>query len=228
MTGPIHQSIWLLLLTLVVNTAAGSEPAELGEKLLNALGGEAAWKDVRAVHNTAVNHHPQARLPYIQEYWYFTGAPKHVVKINNHDMNRMRAYTEDGGWSMLRGEVNPFSAKRHTNELMSWRRSLYRKIFLLANRSPDLRLAMGSDGSLEFYDNELFIGWMKINENGSPTRHGGTESRDIYTDFEELAQFGNIFWPMGGKDESGWRFEMLSIEALDEEPDISTEPPIKP
>ncbi len=226
MTGFLKKSAWLIMLALVANTAAGSEPAKLGEKLLAALGGEAAWKNVQAVHNTAINHHPQARLPYIQEYWYFTGSPKHIVKINNHDMNRMRAYTEQGGWSMLRGEVNDFSAERHANELMSWRRSLYRKVFLLANRSPDLRLAIGADGSLEFYDAEQFIGWMMINEGGTPTRHGGTESRDIYTEFDELAQFGNIYWPMAGKDESGWRFEMLSIEALDDEPGISTEPPI--
>ena len=97
-TGPvISRPIAALYIAGIFFFSAGAfadEASELGDKLLSAMGGADAWKDTKTVHSLAVNHHPQARLPYIQEYWYFTAAPRHVVKINNHDMQRMRSYTE--------------------------------------------------------------------------------------------------------------------------------------
>lgn len=214
-----------LLLMGGVPVQAAETAEEIADKLLNAMGGAEAWRNVRTVHNTAVNHHPQARLPYIQEYWYFTEEPKHIVRINNHDMQRKRAYTTHGGWSLVEGELTPFSDERLQNEIQSWSRSLYRKFYLLANDAKRLEVSLGEGGRLEFRDNGAFIGWMIVDENGAPTRHGGTPAADIYTEFEELAQFGDVSWPKGGSDEIGWRFEMLSLKALNEEPALSTEPP---
>ncbi|MEM7020758.1 MAG: hypothetical protein AAF512_25880, partial [Pseudomonadota bacterium] len=193
---------------------------------LAAMGGADAWKDIQVVHNTAVNHHPQARLPYIQEYWYFTQAPKHIVKIKNHDMNRMRAYTQEGGWSYYQGQVHPFNEERLENEIQSWHRSLYQKLHLLAKQSPRLRLKIGVENRLEFFDQDQFIGWLIVGDDGAPARHGGTSSMDAYTDFSALAKFDNVSWPSRGQDDSGWRFEILSFQVLDHAPDISMEPPI--
>ena len=216
----------LSIAALFIPIADADEAGQLGDRLLGALGGADAWREAAAVHNTAVNHHPQARLPYIQEYWYFTETPRHVVKINNHDMQRMRSYTQTGGWSLVEGEVRPFSDERLANELSSWNRSLYRKLYLLASDSPDLSLSLGDDGSLEFYESGQFAGWITIASDGAPLRHGGSRDRNVYTDFDELVTFGQVRWPSAGQDETGWRFEMLSIELLEEEPEISTEPPV--
>ena len=38
--------------------------------------------------------------------------------------------------------------------------------------------------------------------------------------------FGDISWPASGKDETGWRFEILSLELLEQEPKLPTEPPV--
>ena len=217
-----------VFITLILSTAASvqAETAnQMGKRLLAAMGGAEAWKDVQVVHNTAVNHHPQARLPYIQEYWYFTQMPKHVVKINNHDMNRMRAYTEEGGWSYYQGQAHPFSEERLENEIQSWHRSLYRKFYLMATQSPELRLEIGIENRLEFFDGEQFIGWMIVGDDGAPTRHGGTSTMDAYTNFSALTKFDEVFWPSNGQDDSGWRFEMLNFQVLKQAPDISMEPP---
>ncbi|MEO1245304.1 MAG: hypothetical protein AAFX56_06410 [Pseudomonadota bacterium] len=217
--------------TILVVSAIAASPAfadratELGDKMLAMLGGAEVWQEAVAVHNTAINHHPQARLPYIQEYWYFTGMPRHVVKINNHDMQRMRSYTQAGGWSLVEGDVRDFSEERLAQEIISWHRSFYRKIVLLATESADLTLSLGAGGSVEFHDSDQFIGWIEISDDGTPRRHGGSENRRIYTEFAELISFGEINWPSGGRDETGWRFQMLSIELLEEEPALSTEPP---
>lgn len=215
----------ILVLMAGAHAQAAESAEQIAQKLLDAMGGANVWRNVRTVHNIAVNHRPQARLPYIQEYWYFTKEPKHIVKINNHDMQRMRAYTTGGGWSIAEGELTQFSGERMQREIQSWSQSLYRKFYLLANDSERLDVRLGDSGRLEFRDNGVFIGWIIVGDDGAPARHGGTPASDVYTDFDALMQFGDIYWPKGGSDEAGWRFEMLSIEALTKEPLLSTDPP---
>lgn len=206
-------------------SALGAEDASaLGGKLLNAMGGD-VWADVRTVHNTAINHHPQARLPYIQEYWYDTERPAHYVTIKNYDMDRTRAYTTEGGWSVTEGEFGEFSDDRLQREITSWSRSLYRKIYLLARGDKDLALSIGESGRLEFNHDGEFIGWFLLDDKGAPRRHGGTASSENYTEFDDLAQFGSVYWPSGGHDNDGWRFEMLSLEISKAPPPVDYAPP---
>lgn len=200
--------------------AAAEEDAEsLGQKFLNTMGGD-IWADVRTVHNTAINHHPQARLPYIQEYWYDTKQPAHYVTINNFDLDRVRAYTAQGGWSIAENNFSHFSEERLQREIVSWSRSLYRKLHLLARQDENLTLAIGEAGRLEFFYDDEFIGWFLLDSNGAPTRHGGTPSSENYTNFERLAQFGAVSWPQGGHDNDGWRFEMLSLDVSEDAPAV--------
>ncbi len=205
--------------------AIAAEDADAkAQQLLSAMGG-AIWADIRTVHNTAINYHPQARLPYIQEYWYDTKRPAHYVTINNFDLDRARAYTLDGGWSMAEGQFSTFSEERLHQEVISWSRSLYRKLHLLARDDKNLSLAIGSAGRLEFtYDGE-FIGWFLLGDDGAPVRHGGTPALEDYTSFESLVKFGPIFWPQGGYDNDGWRFEMLSLEISPNPPAVDYTPP---
>ena len=190
---------------------AAEDAAAKAEKLLNAMGGAEAWKNVRTVHNKAVNHHPQARIAYIQEYWYNTHEPSHYTTLQNFDIDRARAYTLDGGWSLTETSLTPFSEERLQSEIQSWSRSLYRKFYLMARNDPGLEVRLGEGGRLEFLYEGDFIGWMLIDENGAPTRHGGTPATDSFTDFDPPVAFGPINWPRGGRDESGWDFEMLSL-----------------
>ena len=205
---------------------AANDADALGQQFLDVMGGK-AWANIRTVHNTAINHHPQSRLPYIQEYWYDTNQPAHYVTINNHDLDRIRAYTTDGGWSIAEGNFSYFSEERLQREIVSWSRSLYRKIYLLASQNENLSLAIGEAGRLEFYYDGDFIGWFLLDEDGAPTRHGGTPASDNYTNFENLAQFGSVFWPQGGSDNDGWRFEMLSLEVSEAPPPVEYAAPVE-
>ncbi len=207
-----------VFLSVFFNTANAAENADsLGQKFLHAMGGD-VWASVRTVHNTAINHHPQARLPYIQEYWYDTEKPAHYVTIKNFDLDRIRAYTMDGGWSIAEDEFKYFSDDRLQREIVSWSRSLYRKLHLLARKDENLSLSIGEGGRLEFFYDDDFIGWFLLDKDGAPTRHGGTPSSNDYTNFESLAQFGAVSWPRAGYDNDGWRFEMLSLEISDDAP----------
>ena len=215
------------VLTFVFAHSVEAEDSARDEanKMLDAMGGAAAWADIRTVHNTAVNHHPDARLPYIQEYWYDTQIPRHYIKLNNFDVDRKRAYSSAGGWSLTEGALKPFSDERLNRELDSWARSLYRKFYLLAKDPDSLDLATGPGGRIEFSHQGNFIGWMIVNDAGEPTRHGSTPSTEDYTNFGPLAQFGPIAWPASGNDDAGWDFEILSVHVSTEVMPMSVEPP---
>ena len=207
------------------NAQADENAREKASKMLDAMGGAATRAEIRTVHNKAVNHHPDARLPYIQEYWYDTQTPRHYIKLNNFDVDRIRAYSKTGGWSFAEGVSAPFSEERLNRELDSWTRSLYRKFYLLARDPGSLELATGEGGRIEFSHQGKFIGWMMVNDAGAPTRHGSTPSADDYTNFGPLAQFGPIAWPASGNDNAGWDFEILSVEISGEEMPVSIAPP---
>ena len=187
--------------------------------------GAAAWSEIRTIHNKAVNHHPDARLPYIQEYWYDTHVPRHYIKLDNFDVERIRAYSSEGGWSLTEGKFAPFTEARLAREIDSWSRSLYRKFYLLAKDPESLDLALGRDGRIEFSHEGSFIGWMMTDEEGAPIRHGSTPSADDYTNFGPLAQFGPISWPATGNDDAGWDFEILGVVISPEEMPHSVAPP---
>ena len=211
---------------LLMNRPSAAQTAEeMGQRLLDAMGGVDAWDTVRTVHNTAINHHPAARLPYIQEYWYDMQEPAHHTRINNFDMQRVRAYNSEGGWSLAEGNLTPFSAERLQNEMVSWSKSLYRKFRLLARKPDGFELTIGKDDRLEFRLDGAFLGWMIIGEDGAPVRHGGMPSTDNYTEFDELAEFGPAKWPRSGRDNDGWRFEMLSLELSDDAMPVPLSPP---
>ncbi|MEL7448654.1 MAG: hypothetical protein AAFN78_05555 [Pseudomonadota bacterium] len=210
----------LLLSSLFANTGAAEtkHPARASaEMMLEAMGGKAVWKEVRSVHNTAVNHHPQSRLPYVQEYWFDTREPHHYLTIKNFDFDRSRGYTRKGGCSLVEGDARPFTDERLQNELQSWARSMYRKLYLLAADPENLELELGTGGRVEFTYEGEFIGWMNIASDGTPERHGGSAPSEMFTEFLPLIEFGPVSWPRGGKDNDGWDFEILSLQISQEE-----------
>ncbi|WP_425410728.1 hypothetical protein [Hyphococcus sp.] len=198
---------------------------KMGASLLDAMGGRDVWSVVRTVHNTAINHHPQARLPYIQEYWFDVEEPAQYLKRDSFDMEIRRAYTISGGWEKSGDDLDRYSEERLESALNGWEKSLYRKFYLLAKRPDALELVKAEDGMLEFYLDTEFLGWMMIDEDGAPQRHGGTQSREQYFYFDELAAFGPINWPHSGGNLGGWKFEILSIELLGTPAPVSFAPP---
>ena len=221
-----NQVLAIIIFLLSGNIAHAEESArEKAMRMLDAMGGAAVWSEIRTIHNRAVNHHPDARLPYIQEYWYDTHVPRHYIKLNNFDVDRIRAYSSESGWSITEGKFANFSEERLDSEIRSWSRSLYRKFYLLATDPNSLELTAGREGRIEFIHEGKFIGWMVIDEDGAPTRHGSTPSSDDYTNFGPLAQFGPISWPESGNDDAGWDFEILSVDISNDEMPHSVAPP---
>ncbi len=186
---------------------------ELGFKFLNAVGGQEIWSQAKTLHNKAINHHPAARLPYIQEQWYSLEKPAHHTKLKNFDMNRERSFTLDFGWSKTEKSLKPFSEERLKNEISSWYKTLYHKLKLIALDDKNLRLER-SGMKLSFYENEDYLGWVLLSKEGDLLKAGTTQDEESYTTFGEMVEFGEVRWPRSGENVDGWRFEILNIQLL--------------
>lgn len=195
---------------LADNNALTDEAAAMAEKFLDAMGGRAAWVKARYVHSWAVNHHPQARLPYTQEYWTDFRRPRTLNRLKNFDMNRLRGFNIDHGWGVKEGEVYKFEPERVASELNSWRRSIYGKLMAIARRDTGVTYEW-RDNRLSFRKGKVDLGWIELDANGAPTRHSAGPDQPP-TKFGPLVSFGNINWPRHGAEDGGWRFEMLAIE----------------
>lgn len=190
--------------------APAAEAAVMAEKFLEAMGGRKAWAKATYVHSWAVNHHPQARLPYTQEYWTDFRQPRTLNRLKNFDMNRLRGFNIDNGWGVSEGKVYKFEPERIANELKSWRQSIYGKLMAIARRDKNVQYEW-SNGRLNFRKAGVEFGWIELDANGAPKRYSGTAQGSPVT-FGPLVSFGNINWPKHGTEDGGWRFEMLAIE----------------
>ncbi len=185
----------------------------LGLKFLDAVGGQEIWSQAKTLHSKAVNHHPAARLPYIQEQWYDLEKPSHHTKLNNFDMNRERSFTLDFGWSKTEKSLQPFSEERLSNEIAGWHKTLYRKLKLIALNDKSLRLER--DGmKLNFYKKEDYLGWVLLSKEGDLLKAGTNKDEERHTTFGEMVELGAIRWPRSGENVDGWRFEILSVQLL--------------
>ncbi len=211
----IKQITVVLIGLFSMNTcfAEDDEARALGLKFLNAVGGQEIWSQAKTLHNKAVNHHPAARLPYIQEQWYSLEKPSHHTQLNNFDMDRERSFTEDFGWSKTETSLKPFSEDRLKNEISSWYKTLYHKLKLIALNDQSLHLERHGM-KLSFYKNKDYLGWVLLAENGDLLKAGTTQNEEQYTTFGEMVEFGEVRWPRSGENVDGWRFEVLNIELL--------------
>ena len=192
-------------------SAMEPDATTLAESFLEAMGGREVWARAEWVHNWAVNHHPQARIIYTQEAWISLDEPRQYIKLRNFDMNRDRALDGNRAWRLSEGK---FSAQS-PDEVKEWQaglsKSIYWKLSKLARKDPRLNLAIGKEGRLEFREDGHFLGWLRLNEDGSPVMHGAEESGGASTTFGDLVEFGPIKWVRSGEETSGWGFEILSI-----------------
>ena len=223
-TVNVSLPICCIALVLCAAPAHADDADVLAERLLNAVGGAEIWKSRRFVHTYALNHHPQARLPYTQEGWIDLDEPRHRIELCSYDMQRVRAFTQEGGWGRSEGRSYEFDEERMVNELRGWRARIYRKLRLIATRAHALELEIDGQYLHVTHDDE-YLGWIEVDaDTGAPVSIGNDRSEMTGTRFGPLAQFGEVAWVTTGRQSGGWNFETISFELLDADAPIRFAP----
>lgn len=204
----------LSLLTVLCLPVTAAADRAVVERLLAAVGGADAWREATWVHTWAVNHHPQARLPYTQEGWIRLDRPAHRLHLCNFDMQRARAYTSAGGWGVSEGRLYDFDAQRLAEELAGWENILYRKLRLLAENAAATEVRVADDRVHVTHD-KRYLGWIGVDPASGDIVAAGREADDSdITRFGPMTDFGAVRWMTSGRQAGGWGFETMVFELL--------------
>ena len=200
------------------------DPNAVAQRLLDSVGGADIWATRRYVHTFALNHHPQARLPYTQEGWIDLDQPRHRIELCNYDMQRVRAFTADGGWGLSEGRSYTFDDERMADELRGWRTRIYRRLRLIAQQADGLTLETDGPYLHITHDGE-YLGWVEVApETGAPVSIGSDRAEMTGTRFGVVEAFGDVSWVSSGEQAGGWRFETMAFELLGADADIAFAP----
>jgi hypothetical protein len=189
------------------------EASQMAEKLLDSFGGRAVWKDVKAVTVLAVNHFPGIDKPALFEVTTNLERPGNMIRIINHDMNRLRVFAGDSGWSAkhegMAPSITPFSAERLVQERFIWDGAFARNLWRIASRDPGMRLRINDRGQLEILndDNQL-AAWLEVDNDGELSRFGFGNDRDGGITLGAYAQYGDFRLPVAGET-GGVTFESI-------------------
>lgn len=202
-----------LLTTAHAYEADTPEARQMAEKLLDSFGGRAVWKDVKAVTVLAVNHFPGIDKPALFEVTTNLEKPGNMIRIINHDMNRLRVFAGDSGWSAKHeGMVStstPFSAERLAQERYIWDGAFARNLWRIASRDPGMRLHINDLGQLEILnDDGQLAAWLEIDDDGELTRFGFGNDRDGGVTLGAYAEYGDFRLPVAGET-GGVTFESI-------------------
>lgn len=177
-----------LVLALVALPLAASADAETAvERMLQALGGRAAWARI----NNTVNDSEQHRLvePAIVRSVITMDfdRPRFRIDATAPDLTVSRAIDGDRHWRRNRaGELGPISEEVLADDKRFYAGHIYRTLTRLARRDPNLLVVLGSDARIEVRENGARIAWYMLDARSHPYRYGahGDETGSVFGPWE--------------------------------------------
>jgi hypothetical protein len=218
--------IWLsFAAALFCNHAAFAYEADTAsraaaERMLEIAGGRANWRGVHGIRILSINYFAQVDLPAWFEFEIDFRTPYVRTRIANEQMNRLRVYDGDRGWSLKEEngarQLNPFDADRVAQERILWEGAFSRALFRIASEDPTLRVKLTGADRLEISDvGGGLVTWYKLGNNGFPARFGiGDSSEAEGTRLEKTFRFGPYLLPAVGVATDGGRFETIFARVL--------------
>ena len=143
------------------------------ERMLQALGGRAAWARV----TNTVNDSQQNRLvdPAVLRVVITMDfeRPRVRIETTGPGLHVARALNGDRHWRRNRaGELGPIPDEVLADDRRFHAGHVYRTLSRLARRDPALRVALGGDGRIEVHESGARIAWYLIDVRGEPYRYG--------------------------------------------------------
>lgn len=218
--------IWLsLAAALFCNHAAFAYEADAtsraaAERMLEVAGGRANWRGVYGIRILSINYFAQVDLPAWFEFEIDFRSPYVRTRIANEQMNRLRVYDGDRGWSLKEEngtrQLSPYGADRVAQEKILWEGAFSRALYRIATEDPTLRVKLSGANRLEISNvGGGLVTWYKLGDNGFPAKFGIGDSPEAEgTRFEKTFRFGPYLLPAIGVATDGGRFETIFARVL--------------
>jgi hypothetical protein len=223
---PARRALAILAAVAVLcsNTPAQEDAGRArAERLLEAMGGRAAWAKVKFVHVEAIHDDVSVRDAYTNKIWNDFTAPRVRLEAKNAEIDRRRAINGESGWRVRDGQENAMTPEQYEDERSWWEANIYRTLHRLAVNDPELSARAVGEHRVEIFRRDgRRLNWFHLNQRGEPMLFGTWES-EAGTAFGPLASSGQIKYPKwGARPDGSWRYEIVRLTTSETTPaDIS-------
>jgi hypothetical protein len=178
---PGHAWISGLLMVVLSTAVLGQDrdPGMLAEKMLERLGGRAAWAGLRnTINGSQQNRAGEPTVVYAVITMDFE-QPRFRIETTAHDLHLIRVINGKDSWRLRRsGAIEDVPEALFAGDMEWYAAHLYRTIHRIAARDPALSLGLGDDGRLEVSAGGERVLWFKLDAKGEPYAFG-TRDDDV-------------------------------------------------
>ena len=174
---PSFSRAWITVLFLLMLAPAaqgqGSSAEALADKMLERLGGRAAWAGLRnTINGSQQNRAGEPTVVYAVITMDFE-QPRFRIETTAQDLHLIRVIDGENSWRLRRsGKIEDVPKDLFASEMDWYGAHLYRTIHRVAARDPALSLSVGADGRLEINaDNDRLL-WFRLDAKGEPYAFG--------------------------------------------------------
>ena len=221
---PLSFRATALLAALFLVPLHAQEPTETAEarveRFLNAMGGRAAWAQVKFAHVEAVHDDLAIADPFTNKIWNDFSAPRVRFEAKNPQLDSRRAIAGGKGWRSRGGEVSALTPEQVENDRRWWEANIYRTLHRLATGDPDLTARAVGEHRLEIFRADgSRLNWFVLNQRGEPMLFGTWDS-ETGGAFGPLASNGTVKYPKwGAMPDGSWRYEIVRFITAAEVPE---------
>lgn len=175
---------WLLTGVTAFAQAPATAPTAEGEaeRMLNALGGRAAWVAVKNTVNDSQQNRSSGEFPVLRAVITIDfERPRVRIETRGPNLDVVRVIDGDKQWRRMRdGKIAPIPDDVLADDRKWYAGHVYRTIHRIAARDAAISLRLGKDGRLEVVEsagNETKrIAWFKLDPRGEPYNFGAHEN----------------------------------------------------
>jgi hypothetical protein len=213
----------LVLLLLVFAPLHAQDASETGEarvaRLLEAMGGRAAWAGVGYVHVEATHDNLTISEPVANKIFNDLTTKRVRFDAKNSRIDSKRAIVDESGWRSRSGEVAELTPEEIEGDSRWWEANIYRTLRRLALGNPDLTArAVGAHRLEIFRADGTRLNWFVLNVRGEPMVFG-TWDAETGMAFGPLASNGTVRYARWGAAPNGsFRYEIVRFITAAEVP----------
>lgn len=196
------------------------EATEKAEAMVEAMGGLHIWKEIKGIRFVNRWWHIDHKDTRIQDEIIDVTQSSTFFEMKSETYNQKRAYTPHSWWVIRNGEITvrdeAYSAQNAKRALFN----LFRIAHGIATDSPKYQVSLNEEGWLEFgLPGGEVVTSVRLNAWNEPVIWKTANFRYTYG---PMKRFGNVRVPNWAVyDEGLYRYEMISLETMTENPDPS-------
>ncbi|MEZ5459278.1 MAG: hypothetical protein R3E65_08205 [Steroidobacteraceae bacterium] len=224
-------SAWLLAVMVMSGPASAETSADaVAERMLDALGGRAAWAALKTLVNDSCQYRIEAPTVVRTVISLDLQRARFRIETWGPDLHLIRAVDGEAHWRLSRaGIIEPIPDATLSGDRRWYTGHVYRTIHRIAAKDPTISLGIGKDERLEVHESGARIAWFQLDARGEPYAFGGVEDEEGSVSGPWTYVGGGVRHPAWvARRDAAFRSVLLGLESPEILPDSVTDRPSSP